>query len=169
MSEAFYRKKNQRGVGLIEILVAVVLLSIGFLAAARMQVQGMRFSQSAYYQSQAYFMASDMLDRMRSNVKGVTSGAYSNMDTADNLLDPGCAKPAANCTAMQIAEQDRYNWSIQLYPGDGVVPALPGTPKGMVRLRPGSDGIYDVTLEWNETINGKDQVESLSVTFATEQ
>ncbi|MFK7892804.1 MAG: type IV pilus modification protein PilV [Granulosicoccus sp.] len=67
---------NERGIGLIEILIAVVVISIGFLATARMQVDSMRLSQSAYFQTQAAFLASEMIDRMRSNLPGVTSGFY---------------------------------------------------------------------------------------------
>ena len=164
-----YQPKRQRGIGLIEIIISVLVLSIGFLAAAKMQVQGMRFSQSAYYQSQAYFMASDMLDRMRANVKGVGSGAYSNLTTEAGLSDPGCAAQFASCTAAQIAQQDRYDWSRQLHPGAGVVAALPGTPVGKVELQAGTEGVFEVTLEWSEIINGEDKTETLSVIFATEQ
>ena len=59
----------QQGIGLIEILIAVLLVSIGFLAAAQMQVHSMRFSQSAYHQSQAYYLATSMIARIRSNTK----------------------------------------------------------------------------------------------------
>lgn len=163
------RSKQQHGVGLIELLVAVLLLSVGFLAAARMQVQGMRFSQSAYYQSQAYFMASDMLDRMRVNVDGVDEGAYSTLKTEANLANPGCASISSNCSPADMALQDQYDWSRQLHPGEGVIPSLPGNPEGTVQLRAGSDGIYDVTLTWSETINGEDKIETLSVTFVTER
>ncbi len=82
---------RHKGIGLIEILIAVVIMSLGFLAAARMQVEGMRFSQSAYYQSQAYFLASDMIDRMRSNITGVENGYYDDQATSSEADDPGCA------------------------------------------------------------------------------
>jgi len=75
---AHKHSQKQKGVGLLEILITVLLLSIGFLAAAKMQVQGMRFSQSAYIEAQAYFMISDMMDRMRSNAKGVRAKHYDN-------------------------------------------------------------------------------------------
>jgi len=71
---------QQRGIGFIEILITIALLSIGFLALARMQVEGMRFSQSAYFQSQAYFLASDMINRMRTNTDGVRDGHYDNIE-----------------------------------------------------------------------------------------
>jgi len=37
---------RQKGVGLIEVLLAVIILSIGFLAAARMQVEGIAANQA---------------------------------------------------------------------------------------------------------------------------
>jgi len=127
-------QKKQRGVGLIEIMVAVLLLSVGFLSAARMQVQSMRFSQSAYLESQAYFMISDMMDRMRSNVDGVTADAYSNKSTSNNATNPDCS--STFCTASELAQQDIFEWSANLHdlrstanftpllPGTGTTPAM---------------------------------------------
>ena len=102
----------QRGIGLIEVLIAVVVMSVGFLAAARMQVEGMRFSQSAYYQSQAYFLANDMIDRMRSNIPGVLSDAYNPFVTTKN---PSPASCAGDCTPSEIAALDLYEWSLNLH------------------------------------------------------
>ena len=48
--------EHQSGVGLLEVLIALIILSFGFLATARMQVEGMRYSQGAYNLSQAKFM-----------------------------------------------------------------------------------------------------------------
>lgn len=160
-----------RGVGLIEILVAVLLLSIGFLAVARMQVQGMRISQDAYHRSQAYFLAADMIDRMRSNVPGVLAGHYDDLKTAKDLADPGCA--AKSCSASELAAQDRHDWSEHLHPAAGDrVAALPSsdvaTARGEISTVAGTDGLYTVTLYWNETIGGADSEQSLAMNFATE-
>jgi len=61
------------GVGLIELLVAVVLLSIGLLGLAGLQASGMRVGQSSVQRSQAAQLAHDMIERMRANAVNATA------------------------------------------------------------------------------------------------
>ena len=164
-------KRSQRGVGLIEILISVILISIGFLAAARMQVEGMRFSQSAYHQSQAYFLANDMIDRMRSNLPGVRSGFYSGATTKSDASNPSC--DVIQCSPLGVARQDIYDWSSALHPlngATGFVPALPGTDNQTAfgEIIDLNDGIYAVVMNWNEVIGGEDKQQDLRIQFALE-
>ena len=62
-----YTLKNNRGFTLVEVLVAVVILSIGLLAVAGMQTTSLRGGNSALLRSQAVLGAEDILDRMRAN------------------------------------------------------------------------------------------------------
>jgi len=163
---------QQRGIGLIEILITIVLLSIGFLAAARMQVEGMRFSQSAYHQSQAYFLASDMINRMRTNTDGVKNGNYSNIVTSAAAENQSCDTQA--CDSQQIALQDVYDWSEYFHVREGTanfVPALPSsdTIAAYATVVPFDDDIYTVSMVWSEIVAGKDTRQSLSVNFALTQ
>lgn len=163
---------KQGGIGLIEILVAVLLISVGFLAAARMQVEGMRFSQSAYYQSQAYFLASDMIDRMRSNVRGVAAGNYTDQTTSADADNPQCGLNA--CKTQSIARQDIYDWSASLHSMDntsGFVAALPGTVEQPAsgRIEEISAGVFAVIMSWNEVIGGNDTEQTFRIQFALEE
>lgn len=162
---------GQRGIGLIEILVAVIIMSLGFLAAARMQVEGMRFSQSAYFQSQAYFLASDMIDRMRSNIAGVQEGHYSGESTSASANNPKCT--VIECNPLGIARQDLYDWSSSLYSmqGDsGFTPALPGseTVPAQGQILDMGDGVFAVVMQWSEVINGENDQQTLRIQFALE-
>lgn len=159
---------SERGVGLIEILVAVVLVAIGFLAAAQMQVQGMRFSQSAYFQSQAYFMASDMIDRMRANHYGVDDGAYDAVDTDINVSDPGCAD--ADCSPTQRAQQDIFDWSRNFVPVDGAPALLPANGETNARgtVTAGDNGEFNVTITWFEVVDGEAEAQPLTLAFVPE-
>jgi len=166
------RNNKQRGIGLIEILITIVLLSLGFLAAARMQVEGMRFSQSAYHQSQAYFLASDMINRMRTNTDGVSNGDYDNKSTSPTAQDPLCGAQA--CSPSQIALQDLYEWSGYFHPRNNqtdFVPALPSsdTISAYAKVEPVNDDIFLVRLVWAEIVKGEMSEESLTVNFALEQ
>ena len=163
----------QRGVGFVEILVAIVLLSIGVMAGARMQISGMRFSQSAYLQSQASFMASDIIDRMRSNIDGVQADAYDKFKAGADAVDPGC--DTKQCSPKELAEQDRYDWSTYLFPlagSKGFTPVLPGTvadpASATVTRVAGKEGQFTVEVKWVEEVNGKSRVVPLRVDFVTE-
>lgn len=52
---------------LIEVLVAVLILAIGLLGAAVMQLNALKYTDSSRMTSQASFIAYDMLDRIRAN------------------------------------------------------------------------------------------------------
>lgn len=71
-----FSKNNNRGFTLVEVLVAVVILSIGLLAVAGMQTNSMRSSNNALYRSQAVLGAEDIMDRMRANRAAARAGDY---------------------------------------------------------------------------------------------
>ena len=165
-------RKNQRGIGLVEILVAVVIVSIGFLAAATMQVQGMRFSQGAYFRSQAYFVASDMIDRMRNNPVAVSDGFYSAKVTSAGLSNPNCN--SSNCNPETVADQDLFDWSATLHNLNGTnnfIPLLPSSDTVQARgeITQTSLNEYRLTMYWAETNSGNSEEQSLVVNFATEE
>jgi len=56
-----------RGFGLIEVLVAILILAIGLLGLASLQTNGMRFNHSSYLRTQSTVLAYDILDIMRAN------------------------------------------------------------------------------------------------------
>ncbi|WP_300633867.1 type IV pilus modification protein PilV [Pseudomonas sp.] len=62
---AFHR--HQSGMTLIEVLVALLVLALGLLGAAAIQLNALKYTDSARMTSQASFIAYDMLDRIRAN------------------------------------------------------------------------------------------------------
>jgi type IV pilus assembly protein PilV len=66
----------QRGATMIEVLVAVVVLAIGLLGMALLQMTSVQSNHSAYYRSQASVLASDLADRMRANRTAALGSAY---------------------------------------------------------------------------------------------
>ena len=59
----------QSGMTLIEVLVAMLILSTGLLGAAAVQVSALKHTHSALMSTQASFIAYDMLDRIRANAE----------------------------------------------------------------------------------------------------
>ena len=57
----------QRGTTLVETLVALLVLSIGLLGVAALQINALQTNQGAHVRSQASVLAYDIADRMRAN------------------------------------------------------------------------------------------------------
>lgn len=103
---------KQRGYTLIEVLVAMLVFSLGLLGMAGLQIEGLKQNQNAYVRSQALIAAGDIADRMRSNVTGVAAGSYFGDETAHTAVDATCNKKA--CTAAELASYDVNNWKFNL-------------------------------------------------------
>lgn len=67
---------RQRGVGMIEVLIAIVVVALGVLAIIRMQTNMVQANQSALARSQATFLVYDMLDRLRVDRQAAITGLY---------------------------------------------------------------------------------------------
>jgi type IV pilus assembly protein PilV len=63
----FFSQTNEQGFTLIEVLVALVILSVGLIGLAALQTGGLRNNNSALIRSRAVLAAEDILDRMRAN------------------------------------------------------------------------------------------------------
>lgn len=104
--------RRQRGAGLIEILIAVVLLSIGLLGLASLQMLSLQHSSSSALRTEAVSQSYDLLDRMRANRAQAIGGRY-NLAFGDT--------PAA----ADLAGEDLASWKsalAEILPdGDGQV------------------------------------------------
>lgn len=65
-----------RGFSLLEMLVALLILSFGLLGIAGLQATSLRNNTAAYMRTQANFLAYDMVDRMRANRDAAVAGSY---------------------------------------------------------------------------------------------
>ena len=99
----------QKGVSLIEVLVAMLVFSIGLVGAAGLLVMSARSSHSAYVRTQVTFLAQNMADRMQANPIGVWRGDYNGIYPDE--VSQNCA---AGCTPQQLAAYDKGIWSRQL-------------------------------------------------------
>lgn len=140
----------QDGFTLLEILVAIVVLSIGLLGLAALQMVSLNNNQIAYYRSIASQQAYDMADRMRANLDGIGAGNYSNL-TATLPADPACI--ASGCTSDQMAATDHFQWltnNARMLPGGtGTVRCVSG-PAGCVTTVADSNLVFDIIVTWTE-------------------
>ena len=131
-----------RGFTLLEVLIAVVILSIGLLGLASLQAHGMKNNHSAYLRSQAVYHAYDVVERMRSNHASALAGNYN--------IAMGDAAP----TGSSLPEVDLAQWlglvAGSLPAGDGAA-AINGR-------------IITVTIQWDDTRAGGSATEQLEMT-----
>jgi len=101
---------RQRGMTLLEILIAVSILSIGLLGLAHLQLFGLESTDDSYRRSMASYVASDLSDRMRANRQGAKDGEYDSLDSSSppTLTDPGCL--TSGCSRAQMAIIDKIQW-----------------------------------------------------------
>jgi type IV pilus assembly protein PilV len=97
------RSATQRGFSMIEVLVSLLVLSIGLLGLAMLQVQGLKFNSDAYVRTQATILAYDLMDRMRANNKAAEAGSYT-------VAIPTAAVTGCCTSGADRAKQDLYEW-----------------------------------------------------------
>ncbi len=80
---------HQEGVGLIEVLVAVLVLSIGFLGIAALEAMSLSTNNSAYARSMATINAYSILDALRADLTNAKAGSYNTKVTASSCPATG--------------------------------------------------------------------------------
>lgn len=144
MNSALHRQTTQQfGFTMVEVLVAIVILSFGLLGLAGLQADGLRNNTSAYMRSQATLMAYDMLDRMRANLQGVKNGNY------DDLLETTPTNPnciSTGCSILEMTKNDAYEWSEKL---NELLPSGQGKVIGN-----GLGSIFTITVMWDDLRTG---------------
>lgn len=135
---------RQTGVTLIEILVTVIILAIGFLGLASVQLMGARNVSASNYRTLATIYAHDMAERMRANQVGVSLNSYGSV-TSSTATDPGCTV----CTPAQMADKDAAEWH-QLLSASPVNGGLPNG-SGSVTYDSGTD-VHRITVSWSENV-----------------
>lgn len=139
---------QQRGITMVEILVALIVLAIGFLGMASIQLLGAKNIAGSSYRTLATIYAYDMAERMRSNIEGVEGGFYNKLDGNNKMTNPKCV---ANCSPKQIAQRDGFDWNqlIQNSVSAG------GLPDGVGSVSFKNDQ-HEIRVAWREYIRVSD-------------
>lgn len=67
---------SMRGMTLVEVLVSLVVISVGLLGVVALQAVSLRNGQTSYLRTQATVLADDIIDRMRANRTVALAGGY---------------------------------------------------------------------------------------------
>lgn len=115
--------RRQAGAGMVEVLVAVVIVAFALLGMAGLQVSSLRYQKTAHVRGLAAQYTSDIADRIRANMAGAAAGSY--VTNASGKFADGKGADPGNCTgnppptlsAAQQAACDIYNWRASLEGG----------------------------------------------------
>lgn len=125
---SFVQRKSQprgpqRGFTLVEVLVAIVILSIGILGAVGMQVTAIRMNKEVRFQATALSLAKELAEKMRGN-KDVaiqtTSAANPYLLSVTLAPSDSVSLSSTNCytsqctTALDVAKWDIYDWQLRM-------------------------------------------------------
>ena len=142
--------KRRNGVTLIEMLIALVVLSIGLIGAAKLFIVTLQGNASAESRMLAINLAGDLTDRIRANRQA--GAAYAGAAANNNCA--GAAIGAVTCTPAQLAANDLFQWNAQIltaYPGgvaNGAVAYV--APAGAML-----PATYTITINWQEQGTGQ--------------
>ncbi|POA28136.1 MULTISPECIES: type IV pilus modification protein PilV [unclassified Pseudomonas] len=117
--------RAQDGMTLIEVLVALLILSVGLLGAAATQLNALKYTDSSLMTSQASFIAYDMMDRIRAN------------SAADYTVTP---PTSGNLNVTR--DQDLYDFTTNIISFGGP------TATGSITL---NQRVYTITITWDDS------------------
>ena len=136
------RRSLESGVGLIEVLIAVLVLSIAFLGIAALQAMSMSTNNSAMARSMATIASYSILDAMRADLGMARAGTYNTTVTANACPDTS----AGTLASAQLAQ-----WCTQLGQSLGAT----GNTKGAVACTDtGSSADCTVTITFDDSRAG---------------
>jgi type IV pilus assembly protein PilV len=137
----------------MEALIAIVLLSVGALGYAAVQLKGLSASSSSMWRSKAGILAYEMADRMRANRDGLVLGSYNALGAPQVVTDCGTT---ADCTPARMAQLDHAQWNAALavgLPGGSGVVCRDTTPDDGTAVATGCDGagnMLAIKVFWTE-------------------
>ncbi len=135
---------HQGGFTLLEVLVALLVLSLGLLGLAGLQTMSLKFNTQSYQRTQATMLIDSMIDRMRANPDAVNSGVYNNVPlgaaAASYSFSGTCPQQCAD--ADDLANYDIHQWLAAI-----AAPGMLTNGKGEISF----DGTrHRVTITWWE-------------------
>ena len=134
--------KSARGVGLIEVLITLLVLSTALLTLASLQTRAMQYNQGAYFRSQANQLGYDILDRMRANSR--------NLAAYETPLQNATKNPV---TVGALATIDVSQWMNNI---------AVNLPLGRGGINCNANRLCVVTIQWNELNSSGNALENVS-------
>lgn len=122
-------KRAQDGMTLIEVLVAVLILGVGLLGAAVVQLNALKYTDSSLMTTQASFIAHDMMERIRASYSPTSAADYTKA-------------PPTSGNPNDVRVQDLYDFTTNIVAFGG--PTATGT---IVE----NQKVFTITINWDDS------------------
>lgn len=122
-------RAKQSGFSMLEVLVTILIMSVGLLGLAGLTAASMRNNHGAYHRTQAVWLAYDIADRMRANRAVALGGGYN--------LALATAAPVGGA----VNQVDLQQWVARL----GVL------PNGTGSVNVANDQSVTIIVQWNDS------------------
>lgn len=135
--------RKHHGFSLVEVLVTLVIMSIGMLSIAGLYVKSMQAGRTSMFHHNAVTLAGDVADRIRSNPTAAAN--YAHVSTASGT-DNSCVDGGVNCNPAEMAGNDIFLWQNQ---ADDTLPRGSVTVVFTASVG-GAPPTYQITVAWDE-------------------
>lgn len=135
--------QQQRGVGLIEVMISLLVIGVGALGFLALQTQALRQQQESYYFARTNLLANDLFEMMRLNPAEASeeSSAYKKDINAVIAMGKDCA--AVICDAAQLAGYHVHLWSTRV---------LKELPTAEANISTNASGVASVQITFSEIL-----------------
>ncbi len=168
---------NQKGFSLIEVLISVLVMSVGLLGLGGLQMVSLKGSNNAHFRTVASLAATELADRMRSNPIAIAAAQYSasmNLKSCESAPAKQCVA-GVSCSPEESASYDLYRVNCGVtqdgFQTGGIQYDLPEAflSVGCGAVACGTGLEHTILVRWNETDDGDSddavQVRSYELNF----
>lgn len=128
----------QKGLGMIEVLVALLILAIGVLGIASTQIVSLQVNTQSQARSQAVLLAEDLFDRIRANPGNIAG--YALADGLANGADNGECDTTFAPSSGNLTQDDIDSWE------NSLTCLLPGAEREVLI----NGNVVTITIDWDQ-------------------
>lgn len=143
--------QKNRGIGLIEVLITMIIIAIGLLGQASLIAIASKSNYSAYTRSQATLLSYDIIERLRLNRALAVAGSF------DSNFD----EDSSSYSDETIQESELLDWKANVEQS---------LPSGQAQINVDGNGNVTIDIRWSEVIKGSESDDGTiePTTFSTQ-
>ncbi len=102
------------GFSLLEILISLVIMSVGMMGLAGLKMIAINGGNEAHFRHEASLLMMDLADSMRANLDAVDNGDYLNTNAVALTPIPKICEGTTSCSSTELATYDKYRVALRL-------------------------------------------------------